>query len=94
MRDIGGVGRVNLGSRQLSLYTFQTPSSFNVQTSGWMDQMSGAGGPNCSISAAMQVACWENEQGIHGDIIVLPHDADGDGYYDEVDSLPNNASYH
>jgi hypothetical protein len=88
--SLGGAGRAYLGSRQLSLYTFPTSPSFDVQTGDWMNEMSGAGGPNCSISAAMEVACWENAHGIHGDIVVVPQDQDDDGFYDDIDRYPGN----
>jgi hypothetical protein len=31
-----------------------------------------------------------DQRGIHGDIVVVPHDSDGDGYYDDVDPSPNS----
>jgi hypothetical protein len=90
----GGLRRVYLGARQLSLYTFPKPSGYDGLTGSWMDQMSGSGGPDCSSSAAMQVACWEDQHGIHGDIVVVPKDTDDDGYYDDVDAQPSNPYYY
>jgi hypothetical protein len=84
-----GLQRANLGTRQLSLYTFPAPSGYDGLTSSWMQEMSGSG-QNCSSSAAMQVACWEDQQGIHGDIVVVPVDSDHDGVYDDVDAFPHD----
>lgn len=85
-----GAGRANLGSGQLTLYTFPMPSDDDWAAGNWLNEMSGSGAPNCSSSGAMQVACWEDRNGIHGDIVVVPHDTDNDGIYDDVDRNATN----
>src|SRR5437016_5037105 len=54
-----------LGQRLLGFWSIYVGSGFDVDTSGWLKDLSGNGVPNCFSSPAMQIACWENQQGIH-----------------------------
>lgn len=63
----------------------------NVDTSQWLNDMSGGGGGgSCSSSTAMQVACYMDQHGMHGNVVVLPRDFDGDGRLDDVDPYPQD----
>jgi hypothetical protein len=67
----GGNGRYNLGTGNMSFYRLPTyvapPPSTNL-TSSWIDQMATSCGSNAS--PAMQVACYMDQHGMHGNVVV------------------------
>ena len=90
-----GRGSWNLGEGQLSFYylpaTVQTSSEWGVNTNEWLNEVSGS--VNCSSSPAMQVACWMDQHGMHGNVVVIPKDSDEDGWTDAEDRYPENKYY-
>jgi hypothetical protein len=83
--------RLGTGSLSLSLLpaTVPDPPSYSGLTAGWLDEMSGSNGSgNCDSSTAMQVACYMDAHGLHGNVVV--NDADGDGVLDDNDNYPQD----
>jgi hypothetical protein len=85
----------NLGEGRLNFYylpaTASTPPDDPWGTGNWLDQMSNGGsGSGCSSSPAMQVACYMDQHGLHGNVVVLDRDSDGDNVDDWQDRYPQD----
>lgn len=85
-----------LGESQMGFYylpsTVPNASEWGVDTNAWLNEITGS--VNCSSSTAMQVACYMDEHNMHGNIVVLPKDSDGDGWLDTQDDYPTNKYYY
>lgn len=67
--------------------TAPAASAWGVDTAGWLNEMDNAcTRPN--LSPAMLVACYMDQHGLHGNVVVL--DRDGDGVEDQYDAYPND----
>lgn len=87
-----GRGSWNLGEGQLRFYYLPPEvDDWTGSTAGWIDEMSSA---NCSSSAALAVACYMDSHGMHGNVVVVPKDTDGDGWTDGLDNYPENKYYY
>jgi len=70
------------------------PDNWGDLTNTWLNEMT-ENGRNCSATPAMMVACYMDDHGMHGDVIVpSPPDSDGDGIYDEFDRYPHDLTRH
>jgi hypothetical protein len=97
-----GSGSYNLGQGRLSLLIIPaaapsapTTAPGAINTNEWLNDMTGSpAANNCSSSAspAMQVACYMDQHGLHGNVVTQPRDQDNDGVYDDQDHYPMNAS--
>lgn len=89
-----GKGASNLGEGKLGFYFLPaTPaaSEWGVDTSAWLNEITGS--TSCNSSSAMQVACYMDQHGLHGNVIVQSRDYDGDGWFDSQDNYPENKYY-
>jgi len=86
-----------LGEGRLSFYVLPpvvpTAPEWGGLTGTWLDEMTGGAGPSCSSSSAMLVACYMDQHGMHGNVVVIPRDSDGDGWLDSQDKYPFNKYY-
>jgi hypothetical protein len=94
----GGDGSYNLGETRLNFYfippSWPTEPSTNHGglTSDWLDDM--AQGCRAPSSAAANVACYMDRNGLVGNVVVPYRDTDDDGFNDAVDNYPTNPRYN
>jgi hypothetical protein len=56
-------------------------------TASWMDALNNnPGSTGCNTSTAMQVACYMDANHLHGNVVVVSKDSDGDHCYDWQDN--------
>jgi hypothetical protein len=90
-----GTGSVNVGNGSLGyIPAGSLPAPKKKLTSSWLDEMVAARTCDGTGSSAMQVACYMDEHGMVGNVIVQYVDSDGDGYLDTQDKYDHNSSRH
>jgi hypothetical protein len=89
-----GNGIYRLGVARMRFYVLPAyvarPPVYSGLTSSWLDQMNNPCGANAS--PAMQVACFMDAHGMHGNVVVPPRQSDGDGVPDYLDRWPTDPS--
>jgi hypothetical protein len=89
------LGRANLGFYRLPPAAPNPPVANGNQgglTSSWMDALNGS--VDCNQSPAMQVACYMDRNHLHGNVVTVPRDFDGDGVEDWQDNYVGDPSRH
>ena len=86
-----GNGPVSVGTGQLSFYLLPHRAPDPPVNDPWTMKL---GPTNCNVNAAMAAACSNDANGIHGNVVVVPRDSDGDNVDDRFDNYPGNKYRH